>query len=330
MARSLQAQAESWELAAPFAISRGTKSRADVVVATVRDGGFVGRGEGVPYPRYGESVAATLQAIGGFAGACGEGSREALLEAMPPGAARNAIDCASWDLEARRRGVPVWELAGLPPPRPVVTAYTISLGKPVAMATAARRNAHRSLLKVKLGEGPDRDIERLRAIREAVPAARLIVDANEGWDLAGLETVAPVAAEAGVELIEQPLPAGADGPLAEFDSPVPLGADESLQGEVDLASLAAKYRVLNIKLDKTGGLTAALGLAQEARARGFDVMIGCMVATSLSMAPALLLAQNAAFVDLDGPLLLASDRPDGLRYEHGRVAFPPHGGWGQP
>ncbi len=329
MTPSLHAEAESWELAAPFAISRGTKSRADVVVATVREGGFVGRGEGVPYPRYGESVAATLQAIGGFAGACGEGSREALLEAMPPGAARNAVDCALWDLEARRRGVPVWELAGLPPPRPVVTAYTIGLGEASAMATAARRNADRSLLKVKLGDAPNRDIERLRAVRQAAPAARLIVDANEGWDLAGLETVAPAAAELGVELIEQPLPAGTDGALAEFESPVSLGADESLQGEVDLASLAARYRVLNIKLDKTGGLTAALALAQEAHAKGFAIMIGCMVATSLSMAPALLLAHDAAFVDLDGPLLLAADRPDGLCYERDRVAFPPRGGWGQ-
>ena len=286
MARSLHAEAESWELAAPFAISRGVKSRADVVVATVRDGGFVGRGEGVPYPRYGESMAGALRAIGAFAETCGDGSRQALLEAMPPGAARNAIDCALWDLEARQRGVPVWELAGLPPPRPVVTAYTIGLGDAAAMALSARRNADRPLLKVKLGDAPERDAERLRAVREAAPAARLIVDANEGWSLVGLGVIAPVAAAAGVELIEQPLPAGADGALAGFDSPVPLGADESLHGEVDLGGLAAKYRVLNIKLDKTGGLTRALGLAAQARAMGFGVMVGCMVATSLSMAPA--------------------------------------------
>ena len=331
MAVVLQARAESWALAAPFSISRGTKSRADVVVATVRDGDFEGRGEGVPYPRYGESVAATLEAIERVGESCREHpSREALLEAMPPGAARNAVDCALWDLDARRHGVPAWELAGLPPPRPVVTAYTISLGDVDAMASAARRNAGRPLLKVKLGDRPHRDVERLRAMREAAPAARLIVDANEGWDLAALEAVAPVAAELGVELLEQPLPAHADAALAGFDSPVPLGADESLRGEVDLAALSSKYQVLNVKLDKTGGLTAALRLVADARAMGFAIMVGCMVATSLSMAPALLLARDAAFVDLDGPLLLAADRRDGLRYDGGRVAFPPRGGWGRP
>ena len=330
MVLSIDARAESWELAAPFSISRGTKSRAGVVVVTAMDGACEGRGECVPYARYGESVTGTLQAIEAFAGACRDGSRETLLDAMPPGAARNAVDCALWDLEARRRGMPVWELAGLASPGPVVTAYTIVLDEPAAMGAAAGRNAARPLLKVKLGDEPRRDVERLRVVRECAPDARLIVDANEGWTMAGLETVAPAAAELGVELLEQPLPASADDALAGFDPPVPLGADESLRGDVDLALLAERYQVLNVKLDKTGGLTRALRLVAEARTMGFDIMVGCMVATSLSMAPALLLAQDAAFVDLDGPLLLAADRPGGLRYENGRVAFPPSGGWGQP
>ncbi len=326
----LEAHAESWELAAPFSISRGTKSRADVVVVTARDDEFEGRGEGVPYARYGESMTGALQAITAFRANCRDCSRDPVLRAMPPGAARNAVDCALWDLEARRSGVPVWELAGLPAPAPVETAYTIVLDDIAAMAAAARRNASRPLLKLKLGGVPAEDVERLRAVREAAPGARLIVDANEGWSMAGLERVVPVAAEVGVELIEQPLPADGDDALAGFPSPVPLGADESVHGQVDLTELAARYQVLNVKLDKTGGLTSALDLVRDARGMGFDVMIGCMVATSLSMAPALLLARDAAFVDLDGPLLLGADRPDGLRYEDDRVAFPPRGGWGRP
>lgn len=326
----LEAHAESWDLAAPFSISRGTKSRADVVVVTARDVGFEGRGEGVPYARYGESVSGALHAITAFGANCRDGSRDAVVRAMPPGAARNAVDCALWDLEARRSGVPVWELAGLPAPAAVETAYTIVLDDAAAMAAAARRNASRPLLKLKLGGAPAGDIERLRAVRDAAPDPRLIVDANEGWSMTGLERIVPVAAEVGVELIEQPLPADGDDALAGFASPVPLGADESVRAAPDLAELAAKYQVLNVKLDKTGGLTAALDFVRDARAMGFDVMIGCMVATSLSMGPALLLARGAAFVDLDGPLLLAADRPRGLRYEDGRVAFPPRGGWGRP
>ena len=328
MVLSIDARAESWALAAPFSIARGTKSRAEVVVVTATDGGVEGRGECVPYARYGESVATTIGVIEAFGAR--DVSRQTLLDGMPPGAARNALDCALWDLEARRRGIPVWELAGLQPPGPVVTAYTIGLDEAAAMGAAAGRNAARPLLKIKLGGAPARDIDRLRAVREAAPDARLIVDANEGWNMAGLETVAPAAAALGVELLEQPLPAGADAALAGFDSPVALGADESLAGNVDLEVLAERYGVLNVKLDKTGGLTRALGLVADARTMGFDIMVGCMVATSLSMAPALLLAQDAAFVDLDGPLLLAADRPGGLRYENGRVAFPPSGGWGQP
>lgn len=326
----LEAHAESWDLAAPFSISRGTKSSADVVVVTAQDGEFEGRGEGVPYARYGESVSGALQAIAAFGAHYRDGSRDAVVRAMPPGAARNAVDCALWDLEARRRGAPVWELAGLPMPTPVETAYTIVLDDVAAMAAAARRNASRPLLKLKLGGAPAEDVERLRAVRDAAPDPRLIVDANEGWSMAGLERILPAAADAGVELIEQPLPADTDDALAGFPSPVPLGADESVHGAAELAELAEKYQVLNVKLDKTGGLTAAFDLVRDALGMGFDVMIGCMVATSLSVAPALLLARDAAFVDLDGPLLLAADRPDGLRYADGRVAFPPRGGWGQP
>ncbi len=328
---ALEARAESWELAAPFTISRGAKSRADVVVVTARQDGFEGRGEAVPYARYGETVPAALEAIRAFARARhGALSRDGLLGAMPAGAARNAVDCALWDLEAKRTGRPVWRLAGLPPPRPVVTAYTIVLAGAADMADGARRNAARPLLKIKLGGDPSEDVTRLRAVREAAPAARLIVDANEGWTMPGLELVAPAAAELGVELIEQPLPAAADEALSDWDAPVALGADESLHGDVDLAALSGKYEMLNVKLDKAGGLTAALRLVERARDLGFGIMIGCMVATSLSMAPALLLAQDAVFVDLDGPLLLAADRPDGLRYEDDRVAFPRSGGWGQP
>ena len=330
MGIAVEAHAESWRLAAPFTISRGAKSSADVVIATAREGGFAGRGEAVPYPRYAESVAGALDTIRTFARERGQTLSRGDLRALPAGAARNALDCALWDLAAKRTGRPVWRLAGLAPPASVVTAYTIGLGSVPEMRRNAARNATRPLLKIKLGRAPEEDVERLRAVRDAAPATRLIVDANEGWTMAGLELVAPVAAELGVELIEQPLPAGADAALSDWEAPVPLGADESLHGDGDPAGLSGKYDVLNVKLDKTGGLSAALELVERARGMGFGIMIGCMVATSLSMAPALLLARGAAFVDLDGPLLLAADRPDGLRYEDDRVAFPPSGGWGQP
>ena len=359
---TLTARAESWPLAGAFAISRGAKTQADVVVATVSDGTFTGFGECVPYPRYGETVRGVIAAIDalatryGVAAGSGAGSAGAnagrlpthteLLGALPAGAARNAVDCALWDLAAKRTGRPVWALAGLAAPASHVTAYTIGLDSAPAMRDAAQRHAWRRLIKVKLGGTAAEDIERLRAVRRAAPAARLIVDVNEGWTLATLRAVAPVAAELGVELIEQPLPAAADDALIGYESPVPLGADESCHGgfeapaanarqddaggDAGLARLKAKYTVLNIKLDKAGGLTPALALAGRARRHGFGVMIGCMVATSLAMAPALLLANGARFVDLDGPLLLAKDRPHGLRYAGQTVAFPPRGGWGQP
>lgn len=308
----VEAHVERWAIARPFTIARGTKTVAEVVVATITDGPFEGRGECVPYPRYGESAADVAATIRGFPGPF---VREALLEALPPGAARNAIDCALWDLAAKQRGEPAWALAGLAPPEPVVTAFTLSLGSAAAMGRDAAAARHRPLLKLKLGStSVQGDIERLWAVRDAAPDARLIVDANEAWDIDALARSAPAAQEAGVELIEQPLPADADDALAEFRSPVPIAADESIRDGSTLAETAARYQAINIKLDKTGGLTQALRLARDAGAIGLDLMVGCMVSTSLSMAPALLLAQFARFVDLDGPLLLSRDREPGLAY----------------
>ena len=318
------AQAERWPLAAPFAIARGVKDVAEVVVATIDDGQHVGRGECVPYARYGETVPGVLATINGFAGPW---ERQALLAAMPPGAARNAIDCALWDLAARKAGRPVWQLAGRSRPAERVTAYTLSLDVPAAMAAAATAASNHPLLKLKLGsDDVDVDIGRLRAVREA-SSATLVVDANEGWSLAALEAFMPAAEAAGVALLEQPLPAAADQALAGRQFPVPLAADESVHDGENLAELAQRYQAVNIKLDKTGGLTQALALARRAEALGLGIMVGCMVATSLAMAPALLLTTPATTVDLDGPLLLKRDRPPGLAYANGRVAWR-RGVWG--
>lgn len=326
---AISAKIESWPIAGHFTTARGSKTSADVVVVTITDGAVAGTGECLPYPRYGESSTKTLAQIQTAARQTSELSLEQLAQDLAPGAARNALDCALWDLLAQREGRPVWELAGLTRPKPVVTAYTVSLDAPAAMQARAEQNATRPLLKVKLG-GPDadQDIARLRAVRLGAPSARLIVDANEGWSLQQLRQIAPVAADLGVEMIEQPLPAERDRPLAGYSSPVPLGADESIGAHTDLQSLATRYQIANIKLDKTGGLTHAITVQQKAAELGLDVMIGCMVATSLSMAPALLLAQTARFVDLDGPLLLARDRRPGLVYADGRVAFPDGPCWG--
>ena len=318
------AQAERWPLAAPFAIARGVKDVAEVVVATVDDGQHAGRGECVPYARYGETVAGVLAAINDFTGPW---ERQALLAAMPTGAARNAIDCALWDLAARKAGRPVWQLAGRPRPAECVTAYTLSLDAPAAMAAAAAAAPHQPLLKLKLGSNDvDADIARLQAVREA-SGATLVVDANEGWDLAALAAFMPAAEAAGVALVEQPLPAAADEALAERQFQVPLAADESVHDGDNLAELAQRYQAVNIKLDKTGGLTQALALAQRAEELSLGIMVGCMVATSLAMAPALLLTTPATTVDLDGPLLLKQDRPPGLAYADGRVAWR-RGVWG--
>ncbi|MGD9922640.1 MAG: N-acetyl-D-Glu racemase DgcA [Pseudorhodoplanes sp.] len=317
----LTVTAETWPIAGQFTISRGAKTEAIVVVAELSDGRFRGRGECVPYSRYGESPAAVAAVLRQFASPVADGlTRIELQRAMPAGAARNALDCAFWDLEAKRTGQPVYSLARLPPPRPLITAYTISLGTPEAMARAAHDAAGRQLLKIKLGaEG---DPARLAAIRAAAPEAELIVDANEGWNPDNLAGNLASCAQAGVTLIEQPLPADADEALRAVARPVPVCADESAHDRASLSALSGKYDAVNIKLDKTGGLTEALAMAEEARQRGLSTMAGCMVATSLSMAPAMLVAQTARVADLDGPLLLARDRAEGLVYE-GSLVYPP-------
>lgn len=321
MTMRLSVRVERWPIAGAFTIARGTRTEAVVVVARIEDGDGAGQGECAPYARYGESVEGVVAAIEAMAEPLAAGlDRAALQAAMPAGAARNALDCALWDLEAKRSGRPAWQLAGLPEPRPLTTAYTLSLGEPALMGEAAARAAHRPLLKVKLGTADD--AARIAAVRAAAPGARLIVDANEGWRAADLERNLTACAEAGVVLIEQPLPAADDAALAQVRRPVPICADESLHDRASLAGLAGRYDAINIKLDKAGGLTEALALAEAAQAVGLDLMVGCMVGTSLAMAPALLLAQRAAVVDLDGPLLLARDREPGLRYE-GSTVFPP-------
>jgi L-Ala-D/L-Glu epimerase len=335
MIRTLTVHTEVWPLARPFTISRGTKIAAEVVVAEVSgavDAGpggsrgcrIVGRGECVPYPRYGETVVGVVAAIRAEADAIASGlTRDGLLQRMPAGAARNALDCALWDLEAKETGMPAWRRAGVAEPRPAVTAETVALGSLEVMTAAAHDLRDRPLLKVKLGA--DGVIERVAAVRRAAPRARLIVDANEGWTLDLLAEVAPELAALGIEMIEQPLPAGADAALSGFASPVPLCADESFHG--DLTKLAG-YRAVNVKLDKAGGLTAALALARAAREAGLAVMVGCMVGTSLAMAPAMLLAGLADTLDLDGPLWLAHDRTPPLRFERGVVHPPEPALWG--
>ena len=313
MAR-LRCEVESFPIAGRFVIARGAKTEARVVVATIEADGFTGRGECVPYPRYDEtpdSVVAAIESV--RAEIEGGAERASLQDLLPPGAARNALDCALWDLEAKVTGVPAHITAGVPTPGPVVTAYTISVGTPEAMAEAASRAAARPLLKVKLAGAGDH--ERIAAVRAAAPNSTLIVDANEAWAPADLEPLLAACAAAGVALVEQPLPAGEDAALAAIAHPVPICADESAHGLHGLAALRDRYDAINVKLDKTGGLTEALAVLAEAERLGFSIMIGCMVGTSLAMAPALLLAGRAAFVDLDGPLLLARDRPEGLTFE---------------
>ena len=327
MPRRLTAAEERWPLADAFVISRGAKTEARLVVAEISEAGARGRGECTPYERYGETPASVLAEIERVRpeveAGCGRDSLQALL---PPGAARNALDCALWDLEARQSGVPAWRAAGRLRLDPVKTAYTLSLGERHEMAEAAARAARRPMLKLKLGGAGD--LERVRAVRQAAPRTRLIVDANEDWDFETLRALAPQLAELDVKLIEQPLPAGEDAALEGYASPVPLCADESLHSRAELAACARRYACINIKLDKAGGLTEALALAAEARAAGLAIMVGSMVATSLSMAPALILAQGAEFVDLDGPLLLAEDRRPGLRYLGSMIEPPPPELWG--
>lgn len=320
MSLTVRVAVERWPIAGNFVISRGAKTEAQVVVASVSDGAHTGRGECVPYARYGETVDGVVEAIEAFAPLLS--TRDALAVGMSAGAARNALDCALWDLEAKRTGRPAHDLAGLKPPAPRATCYTVSLGAPAEMALAAQSAFARGLSLIKLKLGGEGDVERLRAVRAACPAARLVADANEAWSAAMLAPLLEVAAEAGVELIEQPLPAGQDDALARISRRVPVCADESLHTRADLPALAQRYDAINVKLDKAGGLTEALAVTRDARALGLRIMVGCMVATSLAMAPAMLVAQQADWVDLDGPLLLARDRADGLRYEAGQ-AFPP-------
>ena len=329
MPLTLALAAERWPIAGSFAISRGSKTEAVVVVAELGDGKACGRGECVPYPRYGESVESVMTQINALRPQLAAGlDRGGVQKAMPPGAARNALDCAFWDIEAKRSGRPVHELAGLAAPHALTTAYTISLGPPAAMAAAAAKAvakpATRALLKVKLGGNDEHggDAARIAAVRAAAPKATLIVDANEGWDERNLSPNLAACAQAGVVLVEQPLPDGRDQALAGLKRPIPVCADESAHDRTSLPALVGKYDAVNIKLDKAGGLTEALAMTALAEQAGLAVMAGCMVATSLAMAPALLLAQKAQYVDLDGALLLAKDRPDGLTYRDSLV-FPP-------
>ena len=324
---SLSVQVERFPLAQAFVIARGSRTEAVVVVATIEGEGSRGRGECVPYARYGESVESVVGQIESVRPAIESGlDCEALAALLPAGAARNAIDCALFDLEAKRLGLRAWTLAGLDRLPSASTAYTISVGSPQDMAREASRASHLPLLKIKLaGAG---DAQRLQAVREAAPDCTLIADANEACPEAGLEDLLAVCVEVGVALLEQPLPAGADGALARIDRRIPVCADESVHDRAGLAGLRDRYDAINIKLDKTGGLTEALALAEDAQGFGFAIMVGCMVATSLAMAPALLLTPRARFVDLDGPLLLARDREHGLVYDGSLIRPPERELWG--
>ncbi len=327
MARRLSVTVERFPLAAAFTISRGSKTEAVVVVATISDEFGTGRGECVPYARYGETPESVVDAMETVREAIeGGSSRRTLSTLLPAGAARNALDCALWDLEAKSTGALVEEVICRLPARPLETAYTISLDTPSAMAAAAARVSHRSLLKIKVGgEG---DADRMRAVRSAARNARLIIDANEGWTEETVRQNLLVAAAIGATVVEQPMPAGADEILARIPHPVPICADESVHSTIDLEGICGRYDYVNVKLDKTGGLTEGVAFVREARRLGFGVMVGCMVGTSLAMAPAVLLAQAADLVDLDGPLLLARDRPNGLVYGPSLVSPPDRALWG--
>jgi L-alanine-DL-glutamate epimerase-like enolase superfamily enzyme len=312
-----------FNLAQVFTISRGSRTEAQVLTVRVADQGFQGWGECVPYARYGETLESVEAQISGLPG---ELTRRDLFDLLPAGAARNAVDCALWDLEAKQTGRRVWELAGLAAPGPEITAFTLSLDTPEAMRAQAQKHAFRPLLKIKLGT-PD-DMPRLEAVRAGAPDARIIVDANEGWSAEVYADLAPHLVRLGVALVEQPLPAGEDDALIGMDRPVPVCADESCHDRSSLAGLKGKYDVVNIKLDKTGGLTEALALREAALAEGYSLMVGCMVGSSLAMAPATLVAQGAMIVDLDGPLLLAEDRAVPLVFDDAGVHPPEPGLWG--
>lgn len=312
-----------FRLAQVFTISRGSRTETQVLTVRLTDGAYRGWGECVPYARYGETLDTVTAQIVGLPAAF---DRQSLIDFLPAGAARNAVDCALWDLEAKRAGKRVWELAGLAAPGPEITAYTLSLDTPEAMQAQAVKNAHRPVLKIKLGT-PD-DIARLEAVRAGAPMPKIIVDANEGWSAQVYADLAPHLVRLGVALVEQPLPAGEDEALRGMDRPVPVCADESCHDRSSLPGLQGKYDVVNIKLDKTGGLTEALALRDAALDQGFGVMVGCMVGSSLAMAPATLVAQGAMVVDLDGPLLLAEDRDTPLTFDDCGVHPPQAALWG--
>ena len=320
----LTVTADVFKLAQVFTISRGSRTEAKVLTVVIEQDGAKGWGECVPYARYGETLESVTAQIEGLSLPL---TRKGLLNALPAGAARNAVDCALWDLEAKQTGKPVWELAGLSAPGPEITAYTLSLDTPEKMQAQATEHAFRPLLKTKLGGG-ETDIARIEAVRKGAPDARIIVDANEGWAPELYETLAPVLVRLGVEMVEQPLPAGQDDALLTLDRVLPVCADESCHDRDSLSALKGKYDMVNIKLDKTGGLTEALALRESAQAMGFQVMVGCMVGSSLAMAPATLVAQGVAVTDLDGPLLLAQDREIPLKFDAAGVYPPVAALWG--
>jgi L-alanine-DL-glutamate epimerase-like enolase superfamily enzyme len=320
---TLSVTRDRFRLAEVFTIARGSRTEAQVLTVRVTREGVQGQGECVPYARYDETLDSVEAQIAGLPE---DINRHDLQDALPAGAARNAVDCALWDWQSKRTGAPVWQLAGLPKPKPCVTAFTLSLDTPKNMQAAAARHADRPLLKIKLGT-PD-DMARLEAVRRGAPEARIIVDANEGWTAEVYADLAPHLLRLGVQMVEQPLPAGADDMLAEIERPLPVCADESCHDRASLPGLAGKYDMVNIKLDKTGGLTEALALRDVAREAGYAVMVGCMVGSSLAMAPAVLVAQGAEIVDLDGPLLLAEDRDPPLDYGNAGVNPAPPDLWG--
>mgnify|MGYP002628466416 CR=1 FL=1 len=319
----IEVSADSFKLAQVFTISRGSRTQADVLTVRVSDGLHQGWGECVPYARYGETLESVTAEIRSLPS---DITRETLQGMLPAGAARNAVDCALWDLAAKQAGKRVWDLLGAPAPLPEITAYTLSLDTPDAMQAQAAKNAARPMLKIKLGT-PD-DMARLEAVRRGAPDSRIIVDANEGWTADVYADLAPHLIRLGVQMVEQPLPAGADDMLGEIARPLPVCADEACHDRASLPSLKGKYDMVNIKLDKTGGLTEALLLKEAAIAQGYDVMVGCMVGSSLAMAPAIIIAQGVAFTDLDGPLLLAEDRDAPLKFDDAGVHAPVAALWG--
>lgn len=319
----IEVHADTFKLAQVFTISRGSRTAAEVLTVKVTRNGVTGWGECVPYARYDETLQSVTDQINSLPA---DIDRAALQSALPAGAARNAVDCALWDVEAKTKGLRVWDLIGVASPKPEITAYTLSLDTPINMRAQAAKNAARPLLKIKLGT-PD-DMSRLEAVRAGAPDTPIIIDANEGWSAEVYSELAPHLIRLGVKMVEQPLPAGADDILGEIDRPLPVCADEACHDRASLPKLVGKYDMVNIKLDKTGGLTEAMALNAAAREAGFQVMVGCMVGSSLAMAPAIIVAQGAEFTDLDGPLLLAEDRDTPLLFDAAGVHAPAAPLWG--